>query len=215
MKVPIFTKTRILVLHFLIVNKTKRILKHKRKNQSVWRKTIENPNKAKTNLSVEMNSTQKEGLDMPFMFDVDTRRSEKGVVAPLLAFSANHLVRNSLRFSAVFVDTSRSWCSTQLPNGWMRDLNQNRFLIQSLYLQKRHPDRVSGCTLQWFCQPWFGREINQLAFYQVQQAYSPPCVKVDIYSIRSFDCLFNGREIFCAVMMTFRWWQGCHHPTGG
>ena len=34
------------------------------------------------------------------------------------------------------VDASRSWCSTQLPNGWMRDLNQYRFLTQSLYLQK-------------------------------------------------------------------------------
>ncbi|RVW96769.1 hypothetical protein CK203_026038 [Vitis vinifera] len=32
----------------------------------------------------------------------------------------------------------------------MRDLNQYRFLIQSLYLQKRHPDRVSGRTLRWF-----------------------------------------------------------------
>ena len=34
------------------------------------------------------------------------------------------------------VDASRSWGSTWLPNGWMRDLNLQRFLIQSLYLQK-------------------------------------------------------------------------------
>ena len=27
-------------------------------------------------------------------------------------------------------------------------------------------------------------------------------MKVDIYSIRSFDSFFNGREIFCVVMMT-------------
>ena len=27
-------------------------------------------------------------------------------------------------------------------------------------------------------------------------------MKVDIYSIRSFDSPFNGREIFCIVMMT-------------
>ena len=53
--------------------------------------------------------------------------------------------------SPLIVDTSRSWCSTWLPNGWMRELNQNRFLIQSLYLQKGHPDRVSGCTLRWYC----------------------------------------------------------------
>ena len=30
----------------------------------------------------------------------------------------------------------------------------------------------------------------------------PLCVKVDIYSIRGFDSLFNGREIFCVVIMT-------------
>ena len=46
------------------------------------------------------------------------------------------------------------------------------------------------------------REINQLAFYWVSQAYLPRCVKVDIYSIRSFDSSFNGGEIFCVVMMT-------------
>ena len=34
------------------------------------------------------------------------------------------------------VNTSHSWASTQLPNGWRRDLNTQRFLIQSLYLQK-------------------------------------------------------------------------------
>ena len=27
-------------------------------------------------------------------------------------------------------------------------------------------------------------------------------MKVDIYSIRGFDSLFNAREIFCVVMMT-------------
>ena len=36
----------------------------------------------------------------------------------------------------------------------------------------------------------------------MQQAYLPLCVKVHIYSIRSFVSLFNGREIFCVVMMT-------------
>ena len=36
----------------------------------------------------------------------------------------------------------------------------------------------------------------------MQQAYFPLCVKVHIYSIRSFVSLFNGREIFCVVMMT-------------
>ena len=45
-------------------------------------------------------------------------------------------------------------------------------------------------------------EINQLTFYQVYQAYLPLCVKVRIYSIRSFVSLFNGGEIFCVVMMT-------------
>ena len=34
------------------------------------------------------------------------------------------------------VDTSSPWWSTQLLNGWTRDLNLQRFLIQSLYLQK-------------------------------------------------------------------------------
>ena len=29
-------------------------------------------------------------------------------------------------------------------------------------------------------------------------------MKVDIYSIRSFDSLFNDKEIFCVVMMTLR-----------
>ena len=29
-------------------------------------------------------------------------------------------------------------------------------------------------------------------------------MKVDIYSLRSFDSLFNGMEIFCVVMMTLR-----------
>ena len=42
------------------------------------------------------------------------------------------LVRNYV----VNVDVSRSWGSTWLPNGWMRDLNLQRFLIQSLYQQK-------------------------------------------------------------------------------
>ena len=27
-------------------------------------------------------------------------------------------------------------------------------------------------------------------------------MNVDVYSIRSFDSLFNGKEIFCVVMMT-------------
>ena len=63
---------------------------------------------------------------------------------------------------------------------------------------------MSGRTLRWFCQPWSEkeREINQLVFYQVSRAYLPLCVKVHIYSIRSFVSLFNGREIFCVVMMT-------------
>ena len=42
MKVPIFTKTHILVLPFLIGNQTKHILKHKQKIQSVRMETIEN-----------------------------------------------------------------------------------------------------------------------------------------------------------------------------
>ena len=46
------------------------------------------------------------------------------------------------------------------------------------------------------------REINQLVFYQVQQAYLPLCVKVHIYSTRSFVSLFNGKEIFWIVMMS-------------
>ena len=45
MKVPIFTKTHILVLPFLIGNQTKHILKHKQKIQSVRMETIENWNK--------------------------------------------------------------------------------------------------------------------------------------------------------------------------
>ena len=45
------------------------------------------------------------------------------------------------------------------------------------------------------------REIKQLTFYQVSQAYLPPCVKVHIYSIRSSAFLFNGRETFWLVMM--------------
>ena len=38
--------------------------------------------------------------------------------------------------NASIVDTSSLWRSTQLLNGWTRDINPQRFLIQSLYLQK-------------------------------------------------------------------------------
>ena len=87
--------------------------------------------------------------------------------------------------------------------------------IDSLFNRscKKSPDRVSGHTLRWFCQPRF-REINQLAFYQIYQAYLPPCMKVHIYSVRNFVSLFNGREIFWFCHDASRWWQGHHHPTG-
>ena len=45
------------------------------------------------------------------------------------------------------------------------------------------------------------KEINQLVFYQVYQAYLPLFVKVHIYSTRSSVSLFNGRGIFWLVMM--------------
>ena len=100
--------------------------------------------------------------------------------------------------AAQAVEASRPWRSTQLPNGWTHDLNQYRFLIQS-YLQKAsgrdvrtHPPMVLSAM---------AREINQLAFYQVQQVYLPLCVKVHIYGTRSFVSLFNGKEIFWIIVM--------------
>ena len=85
-----------------------------------------------------------------------------------------------------------------LATKWTRSLNQHRVLVQS-YLQKvseqgvrTHPPMVLSVMV---------REINQLAFYQVQQAYLPPCVKVHIYSDRSSTSLFNSGETFWLVMM--------------
>ena len=62
------------------------------------------------------------------------------------------------------VDTSSPWRSTQLPNGWTRDFNPQRFLIQSLYLQKAsgqgvrmHPPMILLVMVR-------EGDINQLAF---------------------------------------------------
>ena len=65
---------------------------------------------------------------------------------------------------------------------------------------KRRPDKVSGHTFRWFCQPWLERIIswsftryNKLTFLFVWRS---------IYIVfRSFVYLFNGREIFWFVMM--------------
>ena len=105
------------------------------------------------------------------------------------------------------VDASRSWCSTQLPNGWTRDLNQYRFLIQSIYLQKAsgqgvrtHPPMVLLAIVR-------ERDINQLAFYQVLRGYSG----IPFFFVRR--CIYTAsgvlflslmaRRYFMFVMMTF------------
>ena len=70
-----------------------------------------------------------------------------------------------LRLWIYGVDTSSPWRSTQLLNGWTRDLNLQRFLIQSLYLQKTsgqgvrtHPPMVLLAIVR-------EGDIDQLAFY--------------------------------------------------
>ena len=81
---------------------------------------------------------------------------------------------------------------------WTHAFNQDRFLVQ-LFLQKMsgqgvrtHPPMVLSAM---------SREIKQLVFFQVQQAYLPPCVKVLIYSVRSSASLFNDGKTFWLVMM--------------
>ena len=54
-------------------------------------------------------------------------------------------------------------------------------------------------------------EIKLLAFFQRQQAYLLPCVKVLLYSVRNSAPLFNGGKTFWLVMMSSRWWQSHHH----
>ena len=69
---------------------------------------------------------------------------------------------------------------------------------------KKHPDRVSGRTLRWFCQSWSERERDKSVDLLLGIASLPPsvCEGLYIYRSRSTVSLFNGREIFCVVIMT-------------
>ena len=107
-----------------------------------------------------------------------------------------------MTFKIGLVDTSRPWRSTQSLNGWTRDFNLQRFLIQSLYLQKTsgqgvrtHPPMVLLAMVR-------EGDIDQLAFYWVSGGYLPLRVKVYIYGARDTVPLINGEEIFYVVMMT-------------
>ena len=92
-----------------------------------------------------------------------------------------------------------------LPDGWIRDLNTQRFLIQSLYLQKAFGQGV------WTHPPMvllvMVREIYKsvgllLGIKRVPGDPSLLRAKAYIYSCRGTVPLINGGEIFCVVMMT-------------